>query len=238
MGVVDRCTTCHQGIANPALLDASVPQPFRAHPPIPHRVASGAARSAIAAKARRPKWRRRTKRRLHGSSRCCRYVSFRRPAARATARTLPETPQLDRGRQLLAHSIASGAIACRAIDRPEMLGPDLTNIGTKVSRQWIYKWLKEPRTVTDSSGNVTVTATIPRIAAAHAAVPSDRARTARSFRLFEHAAGKPIEPYILTASGCALSKQPDLPTRARCVSARCFARPAIRLPSRAPEKQS
>ena len=29
-----------------------------------------------------------------------------------------------------------------------MLGPDLTNIGTKVSRDWIYKWLKDPRTLT------------------------------------------------------------------------------------------
>ena len=38
MQVVDRCTTCHQGITRPSLADASVPQPFRAHPPIPHRV--------------------------------------------------------------------------------------------------------------------------------------------------------------------------------------------------------
>jgi mono/diheme cytochrome c family protein len=37
-----------------------------------------------------------------------------------------------------------------------MLGPDLTDVGTKVSREWIYKWLKEPRTIVDSSGNVTV----------------------------------------------------------------------------------
>jgi hypothetical protein len=37
-----------------------------------------------------------------------------------------------------------------------MLGPDLTNIGTKVSREWIYKWLKEPRTIVDKDGNVTV----------------------------------------------------------------------------------
>jgi nitric oxide reductase subunit C len=37
-----------------------------------------------------------------------------------------------------------------------MLGPDLTNIGTKVNRAWIYKWLKEPRTIVDKDGNVTV----------------------------------------------------------------------------------
>jgi len=37
-----------------------------------------------------------------------------------------------------------------------MLGPDLTNVGIKVSREWIYKWLKEPRTIVDKDGNVTV----------------------------------------------------------------------------------
>ena len=37
MKVVDRCTTCHQGITQAGLLDSSVPQPFRAHPLMPHR---------------------------------------------------------------------------------------------------------------------------------------------------------------------------------------------------------
>lgn len=36
MNVVDRCTTCHQGITQASLRVASVPQPFRAHPLIPH----------------------------------------------------------------------------------------------------------------------------------------------------------------------------------------------------------
>ena len=38
MEVVDRCITCHQGITEASLQDSSVPQPFRAHPPIPHQV--------------------------------------------------------------------------------------------------------------------------------------------------------------------------------------------------------
>jgi nitric oxide reductase subunit C len=37
-----------------------------------------------------------------------------------------------------------------------MLGPDLSSVGNKVSREWIYKWLKDPRTVLDKDGNVTV----------------------------------------------------------------------------------
>ena len=38
MNVVDRCSTCHQGMTQASLADPSVPQPFRAHPPIPHNV--------------------------------------------------------------------------------------------------------------------------------------------------------------------------------------------------------
>lgn len=38
MGVVDRCTTCHLGINQASLRDPSVPEPYRAHPLIPHRV--------------------------------------------------------------------------------------------------------------------------------------------------------------------------------------------------------
>jgi len=38
MRVVDRCTTCHQGITQASLRDPSVPQPFRAHPAVPHDV--------------------------------------------------------------------------------------------------------------------------------------------------------------------------------------------------------
>jgi len=37
-----------------------------------------------------------------------------------------------------------------------MLGPDLTSVGTKVGRGWLYKWLKEPRTIVDDSGTISV----------------------------------------------------------------------------------
>src|SRR5258708_19731368 len=36
MNVVDRCTTCHQGITQASLSDKALPHPFRTHPPIPH----------------------------------------------------------------------------------------------------------------------------------------------------------------------------------------------------------
>ena len=69
---------------------------------------------------------------------------------------LPETPRLNHGRQLIAQYNCAGCHQLQNIDRPAMLGPDLTNVGNKVSREWIYKWLKEPRTISDSDGNITV----------------------------------------------------------------------------------
>lgn len=69
---------------------------------------------------------------------------------------LPQTPRLNHGRQLIVKFNCIGCHRLQDIDRPAMLGPDLTSVGTKVSREWIYKWLKDPRTVTDANGNVTV----------------------------------------------------------------------------------
>jgi mono/diheme cytochrome c family protein len=78
---------------------------------------------------------------------------------------LPQAPRLTHGRHLL---LKYNCVAChilQGIDRPEMLGPDLTNVGTKVTRAWIYKWLKNPRTLLDQNGNVQVdgVATNPRM---------------------------------------------------------------------------
>lgn len=157
MGVVDRCTTCHQGITQPSLMDASVPQPFRAHPPIPHRVrewgcvvchrGQGAATEVAAAHETTLAWEQPLLpvRYIQASCGSCHHSD------------LPETPQLNRGRQLLATLNCVGCHRLQDIDRPDMLGPDLTNIGAKVGREWIYKWLKEPRTLSDSTGNTTVT---------------------------------------------------------------------------------
>src|SRR5579883_24310 len=156
LGVVDRCTTCHQGITQPTLINASVPQPFRTHPSIPHPVlqwgctachrGQGAATETTEAHETTLAWEQPLL-----------PVHFIQASCGTCHRAdLPETPQLDRGRALLVQLNCVGCHRLRDVERPQMLGPDLTSIGTKVSRQWIYKWLKEPRTITDSNGNVTV----------------------------------------------------------------------------------
>jgi mono/diheme cytochrome c family protein len=167
MNVVDRCTTCHQGITQASLADKSVPQPFRAHPPIPHNVrdwgctachrGQGPATELAEAHDSTLAWEQPIlpTHFIQASCGTCHYAD------------LPQTPQLTRGRQLLAELNCQGCHRLPRIERPAMLGPDLTNIGTKVSREWIYKWLKEPRTILDKDGNVTVngyeTEEVPRM---------------------------------------------------------------------------
>jgi mono/diheme cytochrome c family protein len=156
MNVVDRCTTCHQGVTQASLADKAVPQPFRAHPAIPHNVrdwgcttchrGQGPATEVAEAHESTLAWEQPIlpTRFIQASCGTCHHAD------------LPQTPQLTRGRQLLGELNCQGCHRVPGIDRPAMLGPDLTNIGTKVSREWIYKWLKEPRTILDKDGNVTV----------------------------------------------------------------------------------
>src|SRR5215469_10996658 len=156
MNVVDRCTTCHQGITQSSLADKSVPQPFRAHPPIPHNVrewgctichrGQGPATEVAEAHTSTLAWEQPVLP-MHFIQASC---------GTCHQSDLPQTPQLARGRRLLAELNCQGCHKMQGIERPAMLGPDLSSIGTKVSREWIYKWLKEPRTIVDKDGNVTV----------------------------------------------------------------------------------
>src|SRR5215468_3685944 len=156
MNVVDRYTTCHQAITQASLTGAAVPQPYRAHPPVPHNVrdwgctichrGQGAATEVAEAHESTLAWEQPILPLKFIQSSCgsCHYADLR------------QTPQLTRGRQLLAELNCQGCHKLRGMERPAMLGPDLTSVGTKVSREWIYKWLKEPRTVVDRDGNTVV----------------------------------------------------------------------------------
>jgi mono/diheme cytochrome c family protein len=156
MRVLDRCTTCHQGISQASLRDASVPQPFRAHPAIPHDVkkwgcvichrGQGPATEMSEAHETTLAWEQPLLpiRFIQASCGVCHLAD------------LPQTPKLNRGRELLSQLNCSGCHHLQDIERPAMLGPDLSNVGNKLTRQWIFKWLKEPHTVVDSSGNTVV----------------------------------------------------------------------------------
>jgi mono/diheme cytochrome c family protein len=156
MNVVDRCTTCHQGITQASLADKSVPHPFRAHPPIPHHVRDWGC--TVCHRGQGPATELAE---AHESTLAWEQPILPAHFIQASCGTchrsdLPETPQLTRGRQLLVELNCQACHKLPGIERPPMLGPDLTNIGTKVTRDWIYKWLKEPRTILDKDGNVAV----------------------------------------------------------------------------------
>jgi mono/diheme cytochrome c family protein len=156
MQVVDRCTTCHQGITQPSLQDSSVRQPFRAHPPIPHR-----ARDWGCVICHRGQGLATEVRDAHETTLAWEQPILPVQYIQASCGTchrsaLPETPRLNRGRELLVQLNCMGCHRLQGVERSAMLGPDLTNIGSKVSRAWIQKWLKDPRTITASDGSVTV----------------------------------------------------------------------------------
>jgi mono/diheme cytochrome c family protein len=212
MNVVDRCTTCHQGITQASLLDPSVPQPFRAHPPIPHQATAwgcsvchrgqGAATEVAEAHETTLAWEEPMlpNRYLQASCGACH-----------SGAALPETPDLNRGRELLLRLNCGGCHQMQGIETPTMRGPDLTNIGTKVSRAWIYKWLKEPRTITDSDGNVKVNGYVsedePRMPKFR--LTDDEISSLSAF--LSTLRSQPVTPYKFNpAVVAALQKRPDL----------------------------
>ena len=210
MGVLDRCTTCHQGISQPAL-GGSVPQPFRSHPPIPHHVqdwgctvchrGQGPATEVAEAHETTLAWEQPLLPNRYIQASC----------GNCHRGELPETPRLDRGRALLANFNCVGCHRLQDIDRPAMLGPDLTSVGNKVSRTWIYKWLKDPRTVLDKDGNVVIdgyqTEDEPRMPQFRL---SEEELLALSAYLSTQKA-KPLEPYSINPRVVAAwEKKPDL----------------------------
>jgi mono/diheme cytochrome c family protein len=211
MNVVDRCTSCHQGITQASLASPSVPQPYRAHPPIPHAVnewgcvvchrGQGPATEVAEAHETTLAWEQPLlpNRFIQGPCGTCHRAD------------LLETPKLNRGRRLLAEFNCVGCHRLQDADRPAMLGPDLTSLGTKVSRAWIYKWLKEPRTITDTSGSVTVngyeTEEEPRMPHFRLNEQELRALSGYLTSLQSH----PVKPYPFDPRVvAALAKKPDL----------------------------
>ena len=209
MNVADRCTTCHQGIMQASLADASVPQPFRAHPPIPHNVrdwgctichrGQGPATEVAEAHETTIDWENPIlpAHFLQASCGGCHQDD------------LKEAPQLARGRELLTHLNCQACHKLNTLDPPE-LGPDLSSVGYKVSRQWIYKWLKESRTIVDENGKVTVNGyetDEPRMPAFR--LNEDEIKALSAFLSVQKA--KPIETYkINPAVVNPLSKNPEL----------------------------
>jgi mono/diheme cytochrome c family protein len=211
LNVTDRCVTCHQGINQPSLTDATIPEPFRAHPIIPHRATEwgctvchrgqGLATEVKEAHQTTLAWEQPIlpAQYIQGACGVCHRSD------------IPEAPRLTSGRAAITDLNCIGCHKLQGIERPLMLGPDLTNIGNKTSREWIFKWLKDPRTLSDTNGNVSVNGyeneeepRMPRFRL------NDTERTALSAFLIERRSS-PIEPYKFDSRvTAAWEKKPDL----------------------------
>lgn len=210
MNVTDRCTTCHQGITKPSLADTSVPQPFRAHPPVYHNVrewgctichrGQGLATEVAEAHGTTQDWEKPIlpAHFLQASCGSCHQDD------------LKEAPQLARGRELLAHFNCQ---ACHKLNNPDSAesGPDLSSVGYKVSRQWIYAWLKQQRSTAAEVGNVTVSLYVTRNGMRMPKFPleEDEIKALAAFLSLQKA--QPIETYQMNpAVEARLSKNPEL----------------------------
>ena len=156
LGVVDRCETCHQGIGQPSLDDAGVPCCIRVHPQIPHPVAQWGCVVCHRGQGRATEFHEAHETTLAWEQPILPTRYIQASCGVCHQNDVAGAPKLIRGRELISTFNCIGCHKLAGITRPAMLGPDLTNIGTKVSRRWIYKWLKEPRTTIDKDGNVVV----------------------------------------------------------------------------------
>ena len=154
LGVVDRCETCHLGLTETSLGDVRM-EPWSRHPAIPHSMeqfgcvichrGQGSATTVAAA---------------HDSSLPpdepilpARYDQA--ACGQCHHADLEGTPALNQGRQLLARY---GCVRCHTIKLPDGSSmqptddpPPLTHIADKTSREWIYAWLKDPKSYAASA---------------------------------------------------------------------------------------
>ena len=145
---VDRCTTCHLGIDDPAF--AGAPAPFAAHPgtwlathptdrfgcTTCHDGQGEATDNLYAAHRPTPLFDRPMRPLETIEANCGTCHRSLEP---------PEAPRLEEGRRLIA---ASGCVSCHEIPGFEGLtfsGPALDSLGNKIRPAWLGGWLHDPK---------------------------------------------------------------------------------------------
>jgi mono/diheme cytochrome c family protein len=148
LNVTDRCGTCHVGLNEASLGDVSQ-QPFRKHPVIPHKTdeygcvlchrGQGAATTVEEAHSSTLAWEQPILPARYMESGC----------GQCHRGDLASTPQLNEGRALLA---SYGCVQCHTIRKPDGTtikatqdAPSLLHVADKTSREWVYAWLKDPK---------------------------------------------------------------------------------------------
>lgn len=139
---VDRCETCHLGLKEAALKNAS--EPFRAHPAIYHDIeefgctmcheGQGAATEYKESVGKVKYWDKPIFPRAYMEASCAKC--HKEP-------DVPQAPVLNLGRKLLEES---NCVGCHKIEGyQKQWVPHLDGIGSKVNRAWLVHWLKNPK---------------------------------------------------------------------------------------------
>ncbi len=139
---VDRCVTCHLGIEVSALDTA--PQPFRTHPKVYHDIedfgcticheGQGAATEYKESIGKVKYWDKPIFPTAFMEASCAKCHK---------EENVPQAPVLNLGRKLLRES---NCVGCHKIpDYEKQWVPHLDGIGSKVNRQWLVNWLKNPK---------------------------------------------------------------------------------------------
>jgi cytochrome c2 len=146
---VDRCTTCHLGVADPLM--AGAPSPFGLHPGTPHtpdafdRFGCTSCHGGIGLAT--------SKADAHGTAAdagppMTPFASIEAGCGRChVSETVSGAPVLSRGRALIARA---GCYACHAVRGQNAFrseAPPLATIPLKTGGEWLRRWLKDPKSI-------------------------------------------------------------------------------------------
>lgn len=174
---VDRCTTCHLAIDQKGFEKA--PQPFRTHPKLdlflgtdsPHPLekigctvchgGSGQSMSFVQAahtpqsEEQEKSWRKEY--RWHELKHWeAKMLPLQHTQASCTkchqgVMEIPEAPKLNEGRRLAQQYGCFGCHTVKGFDNRWKVGPSLLNIQSKVERDWVSRWLQNPKSFRPST---------------------------------------------------------------------------------------
>jgi mono/diheme cytochrome c family protein len=168
---VDRCTTCHLAIDRKGFEDA--PQPFKTHPELglflgsasPHPLekigcttchgGSGQSLTFIhsahtpqneeQAKEWKKKYHWHELEKWEAKMLPLQYAQASCAKCHGGALEVPKAPKLNEGRRLAQKSGCFGCHTVKGFEHAWKVGPSLLNVQSKVDREWIVRWLQNPK---------------------------------------------------------------------------------------------